>query len=74
VWRPAGRGKPTKALKGYTMPQLVDIACGWDATRYGDGCPVTLLPGHNCLCAVTLSARMSSKPMVSSCAWAAMSS
>ena len=35
VWRPAGRpgGKPTDALTGYTMPQLVDIACGWDATR-----------------------------------------
>ena len=33
IWRPAGRGKPTEALRGYTMLQLVDIACEWDANR-----------------------------------------
>ena len=34
VWRPAGRGKPTEALRGYTMLQLVDIACEWDSSRW----------------------------------------
>lgn len=29
----SGPGKPTEALRGYTMLQLVDIASEWDANR-----------------------------------------